>query len=76
MATNNDQNGKKQWVKAEKYIQVGVTLPAATLLGWILGLLLDRWLHTNWLYMAGLILGIVAGFVQLIRVAIAAGKED
>jgi F0F1-type ATP synthase assembly protein I len=75
MATSGDQNGKKQWVTAEKYIQVGVTLPAATLIGWIVGVLLDRWLHTKWLFMAGLILGIVAGFVQLMRVAIDAGKD-
>ena len=32
-----------------------------------LGKLLDYWLHTHWLYLLGLILGIVAGFVQLIR---------
>ena len=76
MPTPAEENGKKQWVKAEKYIQLGVTLPAATLLGWILGVFLDRWLHTKWLYMAGLIFGIVAGFVQLVRVALAAGKED
>jgi F0F1-type ATP synthase assembly protein I len=30
-------------------------------------LALDHWLHTTWLYLAGLILGIVAGFVELIR---------
>jgi F0F1-type ATP synthase assembly protein I len=30
---------------------------------------LDRWLHTNWLYIVGLILGIIAGFVELIRTA-------
>jgi F0F1-type ATP synthase assembly protein I len=28
---------------------------------------LDRWLHTTWLYLAGLIVGIAAGFVELIR---------
>jgi len=26
-----------------------------------------RWLHTTWLYLAGILLGIVAGFVELIR---------
>jgi F0F1-type ATP synthase assembly protein I len=28
---------------------------------------LDRWLHTTWLYLVGLILGIIAGFVELVR---------
>ncbi len=70
------RNGKKQWVNVERYIQLGVTLPAATFIGWALGALLDHWLHTKWLNLAGLILGMVAGFVQLIRVAIAAGKEN
>ena len=69
-------NGKRQWVKAEKYIQLGVTLPAATVIGWAFGAVLDHWLHTTWLKLLGLILGIVAGFVQLVRVAMAAGKED
>ena len=31
---------------------------------------LDRWLHTTWLYLAGLILGIIAGFVELIRACV------
>jgi F0F1-type ATP synthase assembly protein I len=28
---------------------------------------LDRWLHTSWLYLAGILLGIAAGFIELIR---------
>ena len=28
---------------------------------------LDRWLHTTWLYLAGILLGIAAGFFELIR---------
>ena len=35
--------------------------------GWLAGLALDHWLHTTWLYLAGLIVGIIAGFVELIR---------
>ena len=50
-----------------KYSQIGFALPAATILGWFLGVRADRWLHTTWLYLAGLILGIVSGFVYLIR---------
>ncbi|MCU1310639.1 MAG: hypothetical protein JWO20_1764 [Candidatus Angelobacter sp.] len=67
---------KKSWVEAEKYIQLGVTLPAATVIGWFLGSLLDKWLGTHWGKIAGLFVGIAAGFVQLVRVAIASSKEQ
>lgn len=66
-----DERGPKSvWVGAEKYIQLGMTLPAATVVGWILGELLKRWLHLEWLPLAGLILGIVSGFVYFVRMAL------
>jgi F0F1-type ATP synthase assembly protein I len=57
-----------------KYSQLAFVLPAATAIGWLVGAGLDRWLHTTWLYLAGLILGIVAGFVDLIRTVMADSK--
>jgi ATP synthase protein I len=72
----DEQNSKKQWVNVEKYIQLGITLPAATFLGWALGTLLDHWLHKHWIFIAGLLLGIAAGFVQFIRVALSAESKD
>jgi F0F1-type ATP synthase assembly protein I len=36
---------------------------------------LDRWLHTTWLYIAGLIVGIIAGFVELIRAALSSESK-
>ena len=65
----DQKNQKKAWMGAEKYIQIGFTLPAATVLGWLLGGLLKRWLDWEWLPLAGLLFGIVAGFVYFIRVA-------
>lgn len=50
-----------------RYSQLALVLPAATMVGWLIGVALDKWLHTTWLYLVGLILGIVAGFVELIR---------
>ena len=47
--------------------QLGLIFPAATFVGWLIGTALDHWLHTTWLYLVGLIVGIVAGFVELIR---------
>lgn len=50
-----------------RYSQLGLALPAATFAGWLLGAALDHWLHTKWLYLVGLLLGIIAGFIELIR---------
>lgn len=55
------------WVQVARYSEIAVIFPAATVVGWLAGAGLDRWLHTRWLYLVGLILGIVAGFIQLIR---------
>ena len=50
-----------------EYSSLAFLLPAATVAGWGIGYLLDRAFHTNFLYMVFLILGIAAGFVQLVR---------
>jgi F0F1-type ATP synthase assembly protein I len=50
-----------------EYSSLAFVLPAATVIGWGAGYLLDRAFHTSFLYMVFLILGIAAGFVQLIR---------
>jgi F0F1-type ATP synthase assembly protein I len=54
-------------VVAARYSGLAITLPASTFVGWVIGTLLDKWLHTTWLYLAGLIVGSIAGFVELIR---------
>lgn len=54
-------------VQLANYSQLAFIFPAATVVGWLIGTALDHWLHTTWLYLAGLILGIIAGFVELIR---------
>lgn len=58
-----------------RYSQLAFTLPAATVVGWLVGAALDRSLHTTWLYLAGLILGIMAGFVELIRTVISSESK-
>jgi F0F1-type ATP synthase assembly protein I len=64
-----DQDKKNMWVQMANYAQLAIIFPAATVVGWLIGTALDHWLHTTWLYLVGLILGIVAGFVELIRTA-------
>ena len=63
------QSEKKSWVEAEKYIQLGVMLPLAVVVGYFAGNFLDGKFHTTWMKLAGLLVGIAAGFVQLVRVA-------
>ena len=59
---------KKNWIlQMASYSQLAFIFPAATVVGWLIGAALDHWLHTTWLYLVGLILGIIAGFVELIR---------
>jgi F0F1-type ATP synthase assembly protein I len=67
---------KSMLVQLASYSQLAFTLPAATVAGWLIGLALDHWLHTTWLYLAGLILGIVAGFVELIRTVTSSDSKN
>ena len=54
-------------MKAEKLTQIAFILPVAVLVGWLLGAGLDKLLHQHWIFIVGLVLGAVAGFVQLFR---------
>ncbi len=57
-------------VQIESLVQLALLLPAATVIGWLIGLGLDHWLHQHWIYIAGLLLGAAAGFVQIFRVVL------
>jgi F0F1-type ATP synthase assembly protein I len=75
---DQDDNSKKEgstWIQMAKYSQLAFVFPAATVAGWLVGVALDRWLHTTWLYIAGLIVGIAAGFVELIRAAMSSESK-
>jgi F0F1-type ATP synthase assembly protein I len=50
-----------------EYTALAFMLPAATFVGYLVGYLLDKAFGTHFLYIPFLILGIAAGFVQLIR---------
>jgi F0F1-type ATP synthase assembly protein I len=71
---SDDPNKGSTWVQLARYSQLAFIFPAATIAGWLIGAGLDRWLHTTWLYIVGLIFGIVAGFVELIRTAMSDSK--
>ncbi len=63
------------WRQIGRYSHLGLVLPASVVVGLLIGAALDRWLGTKWITVAGLLLGAVAGFVELIRGIIRAGKE-
>jgi F0F1-type ATP synthase assembly protein I len=60
---------KSPWVQFGRYSEIAFMLPAGTVAGYLLGSLLDRWLHVTWISIVGLILGTVAGLIELIRMA-------
>jgi F0F1-type ATP synthase assembly protein I len=70
-------DGKKQkgggvfgsLVQAESMIQLALALPAGCLIGWFLGMLLDHHFHTEWIQIVGILVGAVAGFVQIFTTA-------
>ena len=58
---------KNFMVTVGEYMSLAFLLPAATFVGYVIGYLLDKAFHTHFLYIVFLIIGIAAGFVQLIR---------
>jgi F0F1-type ATP synthase assembly protein I len=77
MANNiPDKREDSAWVTVARYSEIGFIIPASVFAGYILGLLADRFLHTHWIYLLGIIFGAVTGFVQMIRRALASSKEE
>lgn len=67
--TNDREGGKSNnpaviWAK---YSEIAFIIPAAVVVGLLLGKLLDFWLQTHWLFLVGIICGAVIGFIQMIR---------
>jgi F0F1-type ATP synthase assembly protein I len=58
---------KSPWVQFGRYSQIAFLLPAGTVAGWLIGSLLDRWLHQSWISVVGLLLGTAGGLIELIR---------
>ncbi len=68
--SDNQQDGKSDnpaviWAG---YSEIAFIIPAAVVVGLLLGKLLDYWLHTHWLFLGGIIFGAVVGFIQMIRI--------
>jgi ATP synthase protein I len=55
------------WALLGRYMSLAMALPVSTFVGYAIGYGLDRWLGTGFLKIVFLLLGIAAGFVELIR---------
>jgi F0F1-type ATP synthase assembly protein I len=66
---SGDRKSNNPAVVWARYSEIAFIIPAAVVVGLLLGKLMDYWLHTHWLFLAGIIFGAVVGFVQMIRIA-------
>jgi ATP synthase protein I len=67
MADDDPNRKESAAVIWARYSQIAFILPAAVVVGLLLGKLLDYWFHTHWIFLAGIIVGAIAGFVDIIR---------
>ena len=59
-----------------QYAHIALSLPMAVVAGWGLGALADHLCHTTWMNLAGLLLGVVSGFVEIGRAVSRLNKES
>ena len=59
-----------------EYTALAFLLPTSTVVGYFIGYLLDKAFHTHFLYLVFLLIGIVSGFVQLIRQLMRDTRDD
>lgn len=76
MTEPSQPSDRNFFVTLARYSQLAFVLPACTFVGWIVGVFLDRWLHTSSLYLVGLLVGIVAGFIELVRTVIKSESKE
>jgi F0F1-type ATP synthase assembly protein I len=61
------QNSDNIWALLGRYMSLAMALPVSTFVGYAIGYGLDHWFGTTYLRIVFLLLGIVAGFVELLR---------
>jgi F0F1-type ATP synthase assembly protein I len=67
---------KSAMAQAGEYTSLAFLLPATTFVGYAIGYLLDKAFGTHFLYVVFLLIGIVSGFVQLIRRLMRDAKQN
>ncbi len=56
-------------VQAETMVQLALAVPGGCLVGWLIGVGLDKHFHTEWIQIVGIIVGAIGGFLQIFRTA-------
>jgi ATP synthase protein I len=56
--------------QAARFSEIAFIIPAGIVIGYLLGALLNRWFHARWLVVCGVIVGVIAGFAEMIRRAV------
>ncbi|MDR3698525.1 MAG: AtpZ/AtpI family protein [Candidatus Sulfopaludibacter sp.] len=70
------RRNKNMLAQVEEYVALALMLPVATFVGYGMGYLLDRFFGTSFLKIVFLVLGIVSGFVQIIRQLSRDSRDD
>ena len=74
-SNNGDEQGPDRNLSlVGKAFELGMITAACMVVGLLIGAGLDRWLHTKWITIVGVLVGVVAGFVEMIRRALAMSK--
>jgi F0F1-type ATP synthase assembly protein I len=55
------------WRQVGRYTSLAFLLPSSVLVGYVIGYLLDKAFGTHFWYIVFLLIGIAAGFVELVR---------
>lgn len=71
-----DSGGLATLVQAEKLMQIAILLPSAAFIGWLLGTWADKALHQEWISLAGVAFGGIAGLVYVVRLVLSTGDDD
>jgi ATP synthase protein I len=66
---NSKPRGTSDFIKVESMVQLAIALPAACLIGWGAGALIDKHFGTGYWGLVGIGVGAVAGFVQIFTTA-------
>jgi ATP synthase protein I len=59
---------------AGKYLNLALVMPISAGVGFLLGYGADKLFHTHWIQYVGLVLGVIAGFIETFHVL--TGKND
>jgi hypothetical protein len=57
-------------------MQIAILLPSSAFVGWLLGSWADRALHQEWISVAGVAFGGIAGLVYVVRLVLSTGDGD